>query len=262
MDLELNNKTAIVCGSTQGIGLGIAKEFAQNGVNLILIARNEDLLKSTIRSLYNNNNKHRYICVDFSEPEKLKKKLGELLDSEKITVDILINNTGGPGGGPINLAGAPEFLKAFNMHIVCSHIITQIVSRGMKKNRFGRIINIISTSVKVPISGLGVSNTIRGGMANWGKTLANELGEYGITVNNILPGFTETGRLGSLFEKKSKKENLSLEDVKSKAIQTIPVGRFGNVKDVAYAVLFLSSARASYINGINLPVDGGRTPSL
>ncbi len=261
MDLELNNKTAIVCGSTQGIGLGIAKELAQNGVNLILIARNEDLLKSTIQSLYNNK-KHRYICVDFGEPEKLKKKLGELLDSEKITVDILINNTGGPGGGPINLAESSEFLKAFNMHIVCSHIITQIVSHGMKKNRFGRIINIISTSVKVPISNLGVSNTIRGAMANWGKTLANELGEYGITVNNVLPGFTETGRLNSLFEKKSKKENRSLEDVKSKAIQTIPVGRFGNVKDVAYAVLFLSSARASYINGINLPVDGGRTPSL
>ena len=261
MDLELNNKTAIVCGSTQGIGLGIAKELAQNGVNLILIARNEELLKSTILSLYNNN-KHRYICVDFGEPEKLKKKLGELLDSEKITVDILINNTGGPGGGPINLAEPSEFLKAFNMHIICSHIITQIVSRGMKKNRFGRIINIISTSVKVPISNLGVSNTIRGAMANWGKTLANELGEYGITVNNILPGFTETGRLNSLFEKKSKKENCSLEGVKSKAIQTIPVGRFGDVKDVAYAVLFLSSTRASYINGINLPVDGGRTPSL
>jgi len=261
MDLELNNKTAIVCGSTQGIGLGIAKDLAKNGVNLILIARDEMALKSIKESLYNTES-HHYICADFNEPQNLKKQLTEFLDSKKVNVDILINNTGGPSGGPIEMADPSEFLKAFNMHIICSQIITQLVLTGMKKNRFGRIINIISTSVKIPISNLGVSNTIRGAMANWSKTMANELGGHGITVNNILPGFTNTGRLTSLFGQKSKKENCSIEDVKNRATQTIPAGRLGSVEDVAYAVLFLSSPRASYINGINLPVDGGRTASL
>lgn len=261
MDLELNNKTAIVCGCTQGIGLGIAREFAKNNVNLILIARNEGALKSTIESLHNKE-KHTYICVDFSEPDSLKKKLTPLLDSRGVSVDILINNTGGPSAGPIEIAGPSEFLKGFNMHIICSQIITQLVLPGMKKNNFGRIINIISTSVKAPISNLGVSNTIRGAMANWGKTLANEAGCFGITVNNVLPGFTKTDRLNSLFKNKSIKEKISVEDVEKKALQTIPVGRFGDVSDITNAVLFLSSPKASYINGINLPVDGGRTVSL
>ena len=261
MDLELNNKTAIVCGSTQGIGLGIANELAKNNVNLILIARNEKALKSTIESLHNKE-KHKYICVDFSEPDDLKKKLSQLLDSRNVSVDILINNTGGPGAGPIEMADSADFLRAFNMHIVCSQIITQLILPGMKKNCFGRIINIISTSVKIPISNLGVSNTIRGAMANWSKTLANELGGHGVTVNNILPGFTKTNRLKSLFENKSKKENCSIEDVKNRAIQTIPAGRLGEIDDVSYAVMFLCSPRASYINGVNLPVDGGRTASL
>ena len=192
----------------------------------------------------------------------MKKKLSLLLDSRNITVDILINNTGGPSAGPVEMAEPSEFLKGFNMHIICSQIITQLVLPGMKKNRFGRIINIISTSVKAPISNLGVSNTIRGAMANWSKTLANEMGCFGITVNNVLPGFTKTDRLKSLFENKSIKEKVSVEDVEKGALKTIPAGRFGDVSDIAYAVLFLSSPKASYINGINFPVDGGRTVSL
>ena len=261
MDLGLNNKTAIVCGSSQGIGLGIAKELAKNGVNLILIARDEERLRSITQSL-DNKNKHCFLCADFNNPQDLKKQLTALLVSKKISVDILINNTGGPASGPIELAEASDFLKAFNMHIICSQLLSQLVVPGMKKNGFGRIINVISTSVKIPIANLGVSNTIRGAMANWSKTMANELGLHGITVNNVLPGFTETARLSSLFEKRAKKEKLSIEDVKTKALKSIPVGRFGLVEDIAYAVSFLASPKSSYINGINLPVDGGRTASL
>ena len=261
MDLELRNKTAIVCGSSQGIGLGIAKELAKSGVNLILIARDEVVLKSVIESL-GHKNKHIFLCSDFNNPQDLKKQLTTLLKSKKITVDILINNTGGPAAGPIEKADPSDFLKAFNMHIICSQVLSQLVVPGMKKNGFGRIINVISTSVKIPITNLGVSNTIRGAMANWSKTMANELGLHGITVNNVLPGFTDTNRLKSLFARRSEKENCSIEDVKTKALQSIPAGRFGLVEDVAYAVSFLASPKSSYINGINLPVDGGRTASL
>ena len=175
---------------------------------------------------------------------------------------ILINNTGGPASGKLIDANLNEFNKAFEMHLINNHILVQHVVEGMKKEGFGRIVNIISTSVKSPIPGLGVSNTIRAAVANWAKTLSFELAEHGITVNNVLPGFTDTNRLKTLIETKSKTLNKSVEEITKKMISSVPANRFGEAAEVADAIAFLCSPSASYINGINLPVDGGRTTSL
>ena len=259
MNLGLRNKRAIVCGSTQGIGKAIAIELAKQGVSLTLIARNEQVLKTVLEKLDTSlAQTHTYLCVDFSD-DNFKEKIDSLEDSN---FDILINNTGGPAAGPITDADPKDFLLAFKMHLLNNQVLIQKVVAGMKKNSFGRIINIISTSVKAPIPGLGVSNTIRAAVANWAKTLSLELGSYGITVNNVLPGFTNTNRLKSLIEKKSSILGKSTSEVEKEMKKSVPLNRFGEAEEVANAVVFLSSPAASYINGINLPVDGGRTASL
>lgn len=259
MNLGLRNKRAIVCGSTQGIGKAIAIELAKQGVSLTLIARNEQVLKTVLEKLDTSlAQTHTYLCVDFSD-DNFKKKIDSLKDSN---FDILINNTGGPAAGPITDADPKDFLLAFKMHLLNNQVLIQKVVAGMKKNSFGRIINIISTSVKAPIPGLGVSNTIRAAVANWAKTLSLELGSYGITVNNVLPGFTNTNRLKSLIEKKSSILGKSTSEVEKEMKKSVPLNRFGEAEEVANAVVFLSSPAASYISGINLPVDGGRTASL
>ena len=259
MNLGLRNKKAIVCGSTQGIGKAIAVGLAMQGVSLTLIARNESVLKEVVNTLDTSlGQNHNYLCVDFADNQFAEKI--EIL--EKTDYDILINNTGGPASGPIADANAEDFLLAFKMHLLNNQILIQKVVGGMKKNSFGRIINIISTSVKAPIPGLGVSNTIRAAVANWAKTLSLELGSYGITVNNVLPGFTNTNRLKSLIEKKSSILGKSKIEVENEMKKSVPLNRFGEASEVANAAIFLSSPAASYINGINLPVDGGRTSSL
>ena len=259
MNLDLKNKNAIVCGSTQGIGEASAIELAKLGANITLIARNESKLLDVLNELDKSQGQtHSFICIDFSDSEKLKKEV-ELL---KGTYDILINNTGGPAAGPITDANTNAFEEAFRMHLINNQILVQQVIKGMKDAGFGRIINIISTSVKAPIAGLGVSNTIRAAVASWAKTLSIELGAYGITVNNVLPGFTNTNRLKSLIAKKAEVQGKSEEEIASAMKSSVPASRFGQANEVANAVAFLCSPAASYINGINLPVDGGRTASL
>ena len=261
MNLDLKNKTAIVCGATQGIGLGISKELAKEGVNLILVARNKKKLTSCIKG-FPNPEKHSFICVDFSKPNNLKEKLKIYFENNNKPVHILINNTGGPKSGSLEGATNDEFIEAFNMHVLCNQILSSFVVPGMKKLGYGRIINIISTSVKIPITGLGVSNTVRGAVANWSKTMANELGEFQITVNNILPGYTNTGRLSSLFKKMSISQNKPIKEIEKNIINNVPLKRLGDVSDIANIVTFLASKKASYISGVNIPVDGGRTGSL
>lgn len=262
MDLSLKNKNAFVCGSTQGIGKAIAIELAFLGANVTLIARNEEKLKTVLKELPNNQQEHDYIVADFSNPTALKSNVNQyMLHSDK-TVNILINNTGGPAGGPIEDANEDAFLSAFSSHLLCNHILMQAVKEKMKQAGYGRIINIISTSVKQPLNGLGVSNTIRGAVANWSKTLANELGQFGITVNNVLPGATNTVRLESIVENKSEKTGKSADVLFQEMANEVPLKRIAQPEEVANAVAFLASPAASYINGINLPVDGGRTKSL
>jgi 3-oxoacyl-[acyl-carrier protein] reductase len=252
MNLSLHNKRALVCGSTQGIGKACALELAELGASVTLLARNEDQLRSVREQLSRRDGQtHDYLVADFSQPASLRAHC-----------HILINNTGGPKGGPIVDAQLDEFRAAFEMHLICNHMLAQTLVPHMKRERYGRIINIISTSVKAPLENLGVSNTVRAAVANWAKTLAGELGPHGITVNNVLPGFTDTQRLASLFSARAEKSGKSVDDVTKAAVATIPAGRLGDAHEIAAAVAFLATPAAAYINGINLPVDGGRTQSL
>jgi 3-oxoacyl-[acyl-carrier protein] reductase len=261
MDLNLKGRRAIVCGSTRGIGKAIAIELALLGADITLIARSEAKLKATQKELPSlHGQRHEYLVADFNFPEQLKSGIEEYL--KNITVHILVNNTGGPPAGQAIDAKAEEFLSAFSAHLLCNQILVQAVVPGMKKAAFGRVLNVISTSVKIPIPGLGVSNTIRGAVANWSKTLSVELAPYGITVNNILPGATLTGRLEEVIKNKAEKTGKSFEEVKREMIKEIPAGRLSEPHEVAAAAAFLASPAAGYINGINIPVDGGRTGSL
>ena len=258
MNLNIKNKNALVCGSTQGIGKATAIALAREGVNVTLVARNEEKLKAVLAELPNDNQNHGYLIADFSEPIELKKAL----ETTDLKFHILINNTGGPKGGDLLSATSNDLINAFQMHIICNQILTQAVVPFMKSEKFGRIINVISTSVKEPIPGLGVSNTIRNAVGNWAKTLATELGGFQITVNNVLPGFTNTARLDQIIKIKSKKANTTEAQMEQLLKSYVPAARFAKPEETAAAVTFLASAQASYINGINLPVDGGRTKSL
>ncbi|WP_407556179.1 SDR family oxidoreductase [Winogradskyella sp. 4-2091] len=260
MNLQLNNKYALVCGSTAGIGKATAMALAAEGVQVTLVARNEDKLKTVLSELPQQRT-HDYIVADFSNPEDLKTKVSEYI-SENHGFHILVNNTGGPKGGPIFSAEVDEFESAFTQHLKCNHVLVQTIVPFMKEEGFGRVINVISTSVKQPLDGLGVSNTIRGAVANWSKTLANELGQFGITVNNVLPGATGTERLTQIIKNKSAKSGNTEEEAANVMKNAVPVKRFAQPEELADAITFLASERASYINGINLPVDGGRTKSL
>jgi 3-oxoacyl-[acyl-carrier protein] reductase len=262
MNIDLKGKAALVCGATDGIGKSSAIELATLGANVVLIARSEDKLKATLSELPTQFwQKHDYIVADFSQPEQVRQKAKDYV-AEHGSLQILVNNTGGPAGGALIDADINSFYSAVDMHIKCSHYLTQELFEGMKDSRYGRIVNIISTSVKAPIHGLGISNTVRGAMANWAKTLANEVAMYGITVNNVLPGYTRTSRLESLIAKKAIVKEIPESQIESEMLTTIPAARFATPEEVANAVAFLASPAASYINGINLPVDGGRLPCL
>ena len=258
----MNEKHALVCGSSKGIGASTAIELAKLGVTITLLARDKESLSNVLERLdTSRQQKHNFIIADFDDPHKLKDTIDQHVTNNP-TIHILINNSGGPKPGPIVDADVEDFISAFNRHLICNHILVQAVVPKMKEARFGRIINITSTSVKEPIKGLGISNTIRGAVANWAKTLSFELGEFGITVNNILPGYTDTQRLKEIFLNKSKKSNYDIESIISDAHSQIPLGRFADPKETAKAICFLASEDASYINGINLPVDGGRLSTL
>lgn len=262
MNLDLKNKRALVCGSTQGIGKAAAMELAAMGANVTLMARNEASLKHVKAELPNNGQQlHSYICVDFSDTVKLKELTTQFIQRNG-PVHILINNTGGPAAGPANTAKTEEFVAAFSNHLLCNHILMQCCLEGMKLSGFGRIINVISTSVKQALPNLGVSNTIRAAVANWAKTLANELAPFNITVNNVLPGATATQRLSGIIQNRASKQNIDEAHVKDEMLHEIPMKRFAEATEIANAIAFLASPAASYITGINLPVDGGRTGSL
>lgn len=261
MNLDLRGKRALVCGSTQGIGKAAAIELALLGASVTLLARNETQLRHVAGELSRLfNQQHEYLTADFNKPDELKKILDGYI-AEK-PVHILVNNTGGPPGGPITDATTEAFLSAFNNHLVCNHILAQAVIPGMRNAGYGRIINIISTSVKQPLKNLGVSNTIRAAVANWSKTLAGEVAPLGITVNNVLPGATNTIRLQSLIEAKAQKTGHPVDAVRQEMIDEVPMRRFADASEIANAVAFLASPAAAYITGINVPVDGGRTSSL
>lgn len=261
--MDLLSRRALVGGSTQGIGRAVAEELARRGATLTLVARNEAALREVAAALPTPAQQpHDFIVADFSQPATLAQRVQEYLAQHPTGFDILVNNTGGPAGGPILEAPVEAFRAAFEQHLVCNHLLAQALVPGMRQRRWGRIINIISTSVKQPLPGLGVSNTIRGAVGNWAKTLANELAADGITVNNVLPGATVTQRHTSLIAKKVEQRGQTTAEVEAAMLRGIPAGRFGQAGEVAAAVAFLASEAAAYVTGINVPVDGGRTSSL
>lgn len=261
MDLSLKNKNALVCGGSRGIGRASAVELAKLGANVTLLARNEKTLKEAILMLdVSIGQVHGFVVVDASNAEDLTAKIGNLIKNKDF--QIVVNNTGGPPGGPISEASPEQFEWAFRLHLVANHIISSLLIPGMKRSGYGRIINMISTSVKQPLDNLGVSNTIRGSVANWSKTMANELASFGVTVNNILPGATKTERLQEIISNNASKSGKLIEEEQKKMEQAVPMKRIGKPEEIAAAVAFLASPAASYITGINLPVDGGRTKSL
>lgn len=261
MILDITGKYALIGGSSQGIGLATAQALAQLGATCILMARNEATLKDAILTLdTSKGQQHSYIIADNSQPESLIENVKTHIGNK--TIHILINNSGGPAGGPITDASATQFIQAFQQHLICNHLLTQLVMQGMKESGYGRIINIISTSVKIPLKGLGVSNTIRGSVASWAKTMANELGAHGITVNNVLPGATATQRLSSIINNKADKTATPIDEVTQEMLAEIPMKRFGQPEEIANVIAFLASPVAAYVNGTSIPVDGGRTGSI
>jgi len=262
MNLDLSGKTAVVCGSTQGIGLASAIEIAQLNANVCLVARNRQSLETAVAELpCGNDQRHEFLVADFSDPSQLQQEM-QTWTEQGNSAEILVNNTGGPPAADAMDSSLEDFRVAFNNHLICNQILVQALVPGMKAQQFGRIINVISIGAKIPIPGLGVSNTIRGAVASWGKTLATELAPFGITVNNMLPGLCWTGRLESLVETQAKQSGQPIEEVSRAMQSTIPARRFGLPTELAAVVAFLASPAAAYVTGINIPVDGGRTPCL
>lgn len=255
MDLNLNRKKALVCGSSQGIGLAAAQELALLGAEVTLFARNRVSLMEAKASLATDvGQEHKILTADFFDIEAVR----SVIEAHK-EYHILVNNTGGPPGGQAIEAEIQEYQRAFASHLLNNQLIATVLVPFMKSAGYGRIINIISTSVKSPIMNLGVSNTIRGAVNSWSKTLAGELGPWGITVNNVLPGATKTARLEAIIGNKAAKSGLPVDRVEKAMQEEIPLRRFAEASEVGSAVAFLASPAAAYINGVNLPVDGGRT---
>ena len=259
MFADLTGKKAIVFGASQGIGRAIAMAFANQGAQVAVVSRSEEKLQQLLKDMKGKN--HRAIACDVGDLNNLKIKLTDLLSDWK-AIEIVVCNAGGPKPGPITEANDDDFLSAFRDHVLANSLTVKLLLPGMKKEKYGRIINIISTSVKTPIPNLGVSNTIRAAVANWAKTLSLEVGQFGITVNNILPGYTRTPRLNSLLKSTAQKQDKNETEIENIWKAAIPLGRIGEPEEVASAATFLASPEASYISGINLPVDGGRTASL
>jgi 3-oxoacyl-[acyl-carrier protein] reductase len=261
MNLDLTGKTAVVCGSTQGIGRAAAQELASLGARIILVARDEEKLKTTLQVLpVPAAQSHGYLIADFAHPQTVEEAIASFVKNDH--ANILVNNTGGPNPGPAIEASIDAFRQAFNAHLICNQLLAQALVPGMKAAGYGRIINVISTSVKQPLPNLGVSNTIRGAVANWSKTLAMELGRFNITVNNVLPGATQTGRLEQIIQNKASKAGVEATAVANEMAEEVPMKRLATPEEIANAIAFLASPAASYINGINVPVDGGRTLCL
>ena len=262
MDLDLTGRHALVCGATQGIGLATAHVLAGLGADVTLLARREAVLRDIAQALPRTGEAqtHGWIAADAADTDALRAQVESLVANRP--VHILVNNSGGPPPGPVHGTSTDAFEAAYRQHLLANHVLAETVIPGMQRDGWGRIVNVISTSVKEPIPGLGVSNSTRWAVAGWAKTLATELARFGITVNNVLPGSTQTPRIEQIIDTRVAKTGRSREDVYAEMVAEIPMGRFAQPEETAAAIAFLCSPAAAYITGVNLPVDGGRTRSL
>ena len=262
MQLDLSGRHALVCGASQGIGRASAIELAELGANVTLLARSTDTLKAVATALPRPrpSQQHDWRSVDMLDLASLQAIAGDIAASQP--VHILINNTGGPPGGPASAATPTAFETAFRQHLLAGQTLLQALLPGMRASGYGRIVNVISTSVKEPIAGLGVSNTVRAAVAGWAKTLSAELAADGITVNNVLPGFTRTGRLDGLLAAQAAASGRSEDEIAQGMLATVPARRFGEASEIAAVIAFLCTPAAAYVNGVSIAVDGGRTRAL
>ena len=260
MNIDLTGRNALVCGASRGIGAAIAQALAQLGASVTGVARTHAVLSGVIDALPRREGQsHAALELDLSNDDALQVSAHALADKP---IHILVNNSGGPAPGPIRRADSTEFDRAMRQHLITNHLLATTLAEGMTREGYGRVVNIISTSVKEPIAGLGVSNTVRAAVASWAKTLAAELAPSGITVNNVLPGFTRTERLDEIFAHRAEKQGITPDEARRRALATVPMGRLAEPAEIADAVAFLASPAAAYITGTNLVVDGGRTHSL
>ena len=261
MDLDLAGKHALVCGGSEGIGRAAARELALLGADVTVLARRPEALQDTVATLPRSGaQQHGWIAADVSQPDTLRAQVEALAAGKP--VQILVNNTAGPPGGPAYTADAAAFLDAFNRHLVANQRLVQALLPGMRGANWGRIVNVVSTSVKEPIANLGVSNTIRGAVAGWSKTLSRELAPFGITVNNVLPGYTATGRIEQIVRDRVAATGQSAESILEGMRKAVPAGRFAQPAEIGGVIAFLCSPAAAYVNGVSLAVDGGRMQSI
>ena len=261
MNISLKSKKALVGGSSKGLGNAVAYQLAMSGASVTLVSSNKDRLIKTVDDLRNKTGiNHDYIVVDYNSFEDYKKIIKKYLDTNPI--DILINNTQGPKGGDVMNVSIEDYQKSFDLLFKSVVFTTMLAIENMKKNKWGRIINMASMSVKEPLSYLALSNSIRSAVTTWGKTLSNDLGVYNITVNNILTGYFDTERINQLNLDKAKKLNIDVEEVYNTMKELVPLKRIGDPKEFSYLVTFLASDNAAYINGANIPIDGGLIKSL
>ena len=261
MKINLNNKKALVGGSSKGLGYAVAKELAKCGAIVTLASRNEPLLKKNVIELEKiTGNNHNYIVVDYNNSRDYKEIIDDFFKTN--SVDILVNNTQGPPSGDVLSVTESDYKNTFNL-LFQNTVNTSIAAlKNMKKNGWGRIINMTSVSVKEPLSYLALSNTIRSAVSSWGKTLSIESGKYNVTVNNILTGFFNTERLKELNSEKAKKFNVESKEVFKKMSEMVPMKRIGEPEEFGYLIAFLASEYADYINGANIPIDGGLLKSM
>ena len=261
MDLDLTGRHALVCGGSDGIGRAAAHELALLGAEVTVLARRADALAQVRDALPAERGRtHHALVVDMDDPDALRAAVGTHVAAHP--VQILVNNTGGPPGGAAHAAAPQAFESAFRRHLIGGQVLVQTVLPAMRAARWGRIVNVVSTSVREPIANLGVSNTVRGAVAGWAKTLSRELASHGITVNNVLPGYTRTGRIDAIVSERVARTGESAAAVIAAMQATVPAGRFADAAETAAAIAFLCAPAAAYINGVSLPVDGGRMASI
>jgi 3-oxoacyl-[acyl-carrier protein] reductase len=256
MKIELSGKKALIGGSSKGIGLGIAKQLAESGASVCLMARNKTKLKEIVSKLPSSENQnHDYLVVDFSDFDGFKIIIEQYVDKNRI--DILINNTQGPPAGNSLSKDIESYQEAFDLLFKSVVYTTSLIVPKMLKNKWGRIINVTSVSVKEPLNYLVLSNSIRSAVVAWAKSLSVDVGKDGVTVNSILTGYFDTERIKDLNKEKSKSLNISEDEVLEKMKSLVPINRLGKTEEYGYLVSFLSSDKAAYINGASIPIDGG-----